>query len=98
MVEPHSSNFRVITTNFLGVRIFRKDYDQSPQRLAVVCGTTVIEVNNICLDAKYFSMKILMKELYESESVSEKGLHSTFWYSDQTVQPQGLESLLWVKY
>ena len=24
MVEPHSSNFRVITTNFLGVRIFRK--------------------------------------------------------------------------
>ena len=24
MVEPHSSNFRMITTNFLGVRIFRK--------------------------------------------------------------------------
>ena len=24
MVEPHSSNFRVITTNFLGIRIFRK--------------------------------------------------------------------------
>ena len=24
MVEPHISNFRVITTNFLGVRIFRK--------------------------------------------------------------------------
>ena len=24
MVEPHSSNFRVIKTNFLGVRIFRK--------------------------------------------------------------------------
>ena len=24
MVEPHSSNFRVITTNFLGVQIFRK--------------------------------------------------------------------------
>ena len=24
LVEPHSSNFRVITTNFLGVRIFRK--------------------------------------------------------------------------
>ena len=24
MVEPHSSNFRVMTTNFLGVRIFRK--------------------------------------------------------------------------
>ena len=24
MVDPHSSNFRVITTNFLGVRIFRK--------------------------------------------------------------------------
>ena len=24
MVEPHSSNFRVIRTNFLGVRIFRK--------------------------------------------------------------------------
>ena len=24
MVEPHSSNFRVITTNFLGVRICRK--------------------------------------------------------------------------
>ena len=24
MVEPHSSNFRVITTNFMGVRIFRK--------------------------------------------------------------------------
>ena len=24
MVEPHSSNFRVITTNFFGVRIFRK--------------------------------------------------------------------------
>ena len=24
MVEPHSSNFRVITTNVLGVRIFRK--------------------------------------------------------------------------
>ena len=24
VVEPHSSNFRVITTNFLGVRIFRK--------------------------------------------------------------------------
>ena len=23
MVEPHSSNFRVISTNFLGVRIFR---------------------------------------------------------------------------
>ena len=24
MVEPHSSNFRVITTNLLGVRILRK--------------------------------------------------------------------------
>ena len=24
MVEPHSSNFRVITSKFLGVRIFRK--------------------------------------------------------------------------
>ena len=24
MIEPHSSNFRVITTNFLGVRMFRK--------------------------------------------------------------------------
>ena len=24
MVEPHSSNFRVISTNILGVRIFRK--------------------------------------------------------------------------
>ena len=24
IVEPHSSNFRVITTYFLGVRIFRK--------------------------------------------------------------------------
>ena len=24
MIEPHSSNFRVITTNFFGVRIFRK--------------------------------------------------------------------------
>ena len=24
MVEPHSSNFRMITTNILGVRIFRK--------------------------------------------------------------------------
>ena len=24
MVEPHRSNFRVITTNILGVRIFRK--------------------------------------------------------------------------
>ena len=24
MVEPQSSNFRVITTSFLGVRIFRK--------------------------------------------------------------------------
>ena len=24
MVEPHSSNFRVITTNVFGVRIFRK--------------------------------------------------------------------------
>ena len=24
MVDPHSSNFKVITTNFLGVRIFRK--------------------------------------------------------------------------
>ena len=24
MIEPHSSNFRVLTTNFLGVRIFRK--------------------------------------------------------------------------
>ena len=24
MIEPHSSNFRVSTTNFLGVRIFRK--------------------------------------------------------------------------
>ena len=24
MVEPHSPNFRVITTNFLGVRIYRK--------------------------------------------------------------------------
>ena len=24
MVEPHSSNVRVITTSFLGVRIFRK--------------------------------------------------------------------------
>ena len=24
MVEPHRSNFRVITTNCLGVRIFRK--------------------------------------------------------------------------
>ena len=24
MVEPHSSNFRVITINFLGVRIFRR--------------------------------------------------------------------------
>ena len=33
MVEPHNSNFRVITTNFLGVRIFRKfpKYSDAPK-------------------------------------------------------------------
>ena len=36
MVEPHSSNFRVITTNDLGVRIFRK-FTVVPFLTTLVC-------------------------------------------------------------
>ena len=35
MVQPHSSNFRVITTNFLGVRIFKKFTVQSYTSLQI---------------------------------------------------------------
>ena len=40
MVEPHSSNFRVITTNILGVRIFRK--------ITVFTSLKMIDVTPIC--------------------------------------------------
>ena len=35
MVEPQSSNFRVVTTNFLGVRIFRKFTVSNPSHAAI---------------------------------------------------------------
>ena len=38
MVEPHSSTFRVITTNVLGVRIFRKF---TLCLYSLVCGGTI---------------------------------------------------------
>ena len=42
MVEPHSSNFRAITTNFWGVRIFRK----FTVNIIVVCsGLTLLSTN-----------------------------------------------------
>ena len=37
MVEPHSSNFRVITTNFLGVRLCRKFTVSKDRHAMVVC-------------------------------------------------------------
>ena len=42
MVEPHSSNFRVIITKFLGVRIFREftvdAYSSFEQNMKVLAG------------------------------------------------------------
>ena len=64
MVEPHSSNFRVITTNFFGVRIFRK--------FAVLCFITLFE--NLCdLKAKqdtyfafsFFNFSVLQHFCYQ---------------------------------
>ena len=52
MVEPHSSNFRVITTNFLGVRIFRKF--MASCQWQIVINTNLLEnwigqLDNLCV-------------------------------------------------
>ena len=39
MVEPHNSNFRVITTNVLGVRIFRKFTVLNSHKVTFTLGT-----------------------------------------------------------
>ena len=43
MVEPHCSNFRVITTNVLSVRIFRKfTVNQVGSMIIFICSNYVI--------------------------------------------------------
>ena len=57
MVEPHSSNFRVITTNILGVRIFRKFTVNigTPEIIAVIIlklNKVVLAYNNVSKDVE----------------------------------------------
>ena len=56
MVEPHSSNFRVITTNVLGVQIFRK-FTVSPFTTLPLCIPNEIIKGpfNECTSSKYFA-------------------------------------------
>ena len=63
MVEPHSSSFRVITTNILGVRIFRKftvNLDhlatsclQQPQSSNVTYWATTCPIRPMTIKQKY---------------------------------------------
>ena len=57
MVEPHSSNFRVITTDILGVRIFRKFTVNigTPEIIAVIIlklNKVVLAYNNVSKDVE----------------------------------------------
>ena len=67
MVEPHSSNFRVITTNFLGVHIFRKF------TVDKVLGLT-LQIN-VAGDA--FSRRIIVVHAYK-RALSRENLTSGF--------------------
>ena len=63
MVEPHSSNFRVITTNVLGVRIFGK--------------FTVITVMILCFqqDRSGQTVQTQIRLLLQEQEQSDQGLH-----------------------
>ena len=58
VVEPHSSNFRVITTNSLGVRIFRK--------FTVYNVVDVFTCNKIIIKLEQCMIKLLFQ--YEPKS------------------------------
>ena len=49
MVEPHSSKFRVITTNILGVRIFRKFTLFRVSSLYANVISSMVTCNHFCL-------------------------------------------------
>ena len=69
MVEPHSSNFRVITTNFLGVRIFRKF---TVAILLVLLKTKLYKLGfgrNITPRRSYLLQKISLQKFYVTVSI-----------------------------
>ena len=60
MVEPHSSNFRVITTNILGVRMFRKSFSRSEHEQTVQTQrSSLISVYTACHSVFNFWMHYL---------------------------------------
>ena len=61
MVEPHSSNFRVITTNILGVRIFRKFTVELCDNFTD--SQTLCTVRNLCMIILAYSGFLRFNEL-----------------------------------
>ena len=67
MIEPYSSNFRVITTNFLGVRIFTVGFSYDPHIFCIAVVTAILKYlllffialdEAVVLVAVHFSMKL----------------------------------------
>ena len=73
MVEPHSSNFRVITTNILGVRIFRKFMVCTINHylLRAVVGKGLSK-NPVNCQKIFFSIKLLHNHLHYVCNISAK--------------------------
>ena len=61
MVEPHSSNFRVITTNSLGVRTFRK-FTVIVLFLDSFCEN---RLNSKCIQADHYNIRLKTRKLAE---------------------------------
>ena len=92
MVEPHSSNFKVITTNFLGVRIFRKftvlvyqipefsSFFHSPQRRMIQqirSPRDVVDTQLVTLQSKNDSLNEELAAMIKTETELREGLRNS---------------------
>ena len=96
MVEPHSSNFRVITTIFLGVRIFRKftvklSLYKTINKLERICehessSKSVKIVANIHGSLQFCSQAALKRHItlsykYRASEASEEKIHFVSFFT-----------------
>ena len=84
VVEPHSSNFRMITTNFLGVRIFRKF-----TVVLIYCERCILHKSDA---APIWIHRVCHALLLERENLSS--VFATRLDSNRPVQPTRLARLL----
>ena len=77
MVESHSSNFRVIATNFLGVRIFRKFTVCPAKPIIAVMKTWQVECFPIFIENVIISIQnILVFEYIHEKNICICTLYS----------------------